>query len=262
MRNVTMFEKRKLFLGLSVLYFLIAAAPASAVDENDAVLIKIQDIKPIKNDQGITTECEFLSTIYNRSDSDILELSLNLDWLDEAARDTISQEKTSTSNGRKNLRGTENYISPNVVATLNIPVLKKNSQKTMVSKVASDRCFILLEDAQIDVSSCKKDSNTTGKELSCQSLFRYISSRSPQYYTDFLAVSPEAQKEIENKEKERQSQELDVLFRNIELNINKASRILKSTVANDNHSPATGAENKTTSAPDVFAPQSPAPNTK
>ncbi len=257
-----MFEKKKLFLGLLAAYAFVAATPAYAINENDAILVKIQDIKPVKNERGVTTGCEFLSTIYNRTNEDLSELSFDLSWFDEAVQNTITQEKSMRRNGRDDLRGTEDYISPDVISTLNIPVLKKNSQKSMRGKITSDRCFILLEDAKISVSSCKKDGKDGDKNgLSCQSLFRYISSKSPEYYTDFLAVSVENQKELDNKTKERQSQELDTLFKNAEANLNKASRLLNSTVAPVNPLPAAASEKKPVPMPAVSTPGVPAPTT-
>ena len=250
-----MFEKKKLFLGLLAAYAFVAATPVYAINENDAILVKIQDIKPVKNEHGVTTGCEFLSTIYNRTNEDLSELSFDLSWFDEAVQNTITQEKSIRRNGRNNLRSTEDYISPDIVSTLNIPVLKKNSQKSMRGKITSDRCFILLEDAKINVSSCKKDGKDEDKNgLFCQSLFRYISSKSPEYYTDFLAVSVENQKELDNKTKERQSQELDTLFKNAEANLNKASRLLNTTVAPVNPLPAAASEKKPVPMPAVSAP--------
>lgn len=88
-----MFEKKKLFLGLLAAYAFVAATPAYAINENDAILVKIQDIKPVKNERGVTTGCEFLSTIYNRTNEDLSELSFDLSWFDEAVQNTITQEK-------------------------------------------------------------------------------------------------------------------------------------------------------------------------
>lgn len=124
-----MFEKKKLFLGLLAAYAFVAATPAYAINENDAILVKIQDIKPVKNERGVTTGCEFLSTIYNRTNEDLSELSFDLSWFDEAVQNTITQEKSMRRNGRDDLRGTEDYISPDVISTLTSCPQEKFSKK-------------------------------------------------------------------------------------------------------------------------------------
>ena len=244
-----MLKKSSLFLGLLTAYTLATVSPALALSENDAILVKVQDIVPTKDNRGMITGCEFLTTIYNRTDADLSELSFGLNWYDDAVQNTIIQEQNLNRYGRdNNMRGTDEFISPDVISTFNIPILKKNSQKSMRGKIDSDRCFILLEDARITVSSCKQNGqdNSSGN-FSCQSLFRYISSKSPEYYTDFLAVSVETQKELDTKTKKRQSQELDTLFQNAEANLNKASRLLNTTVAPVNPLPAATTESGSSS---------------
>lgn len=260
-----MMKNKTFFLSLATIaYTFLSAFPAAAIDENDAILVKIQDIKPIKDDNGLTTGCEFLSTIYNRTDSDLTELSFDLSWVDEAVKNTINFEQNMNRNGRNDLYGTADYVSPDVISTLNIPVLKKNSQKSMRGTISTDRCFILLEDAKINVSSCKQNNREERKGgLSCQSLFKYISSKSPEYYTDFLAVSIENQKEMDSKEKARQSQELDTLFKNVEANMNRTARLLNNTVAPGNPLPAAISNTAvTTGGSDGSTADAPAPAAK
>ena len=255
-----MMKNKTFFLSLATAaYTFLNTFPAVALDENDAILVKIQDIKPIKDKNGITTSCEFLSTIYNRTNMDLSEISFDLAWVDTAVKNTIAIEQNINPNGRNNLSGTADYISPDVISQISIPVLKRNSQKSMRGTINTDRCFILLEDAKIMVSYCKQ--NTKGKAdkmqdiQSCQSLFKYISSKSPEYYTDFLAVSMETQKEMDIKEKQRQSEELDTLFKNAEANMNTTARLLNTTVAPVNPLPAaiTLPEDKTSPASDSAA---------
>lgn len=257
-----MMKNKTLFLSLATAaYTFLSTYPAAAINENDAILVKIQDIKPIKDDNGITTGCEFISSIYNRTGSDLTELSFDLSWVDKAVQNTITLEQNLNRNSRNDFAGTADYVSPDVVSTINIPVLKKNSQKSMRGTISSDRCFILLEDAKISVSSCKQGNKEDKKGgLSCQSLFRYISSKSPEYYTDFLTVSIENQKEMDSKERERQSQELDTLFKNVEANMNRTARLLNTTVAPVNPLPAAGINNNNAAPTNATATSSaPAP---
>ena len=234
-------NNKALFLSLAVAaYSLVNTSTALALNEDDAILVKIQDIKPVKDNNGLTTACEFISTVYNHTGMDLSELSFNLVWTDEAVKNTIELEQNlSRNNANNNFTGTADYVSSNVVSTINIPLLKKSSQKSIRSKIISDRCFILSEDAQIIVSACKQNGKENNKgNFSCQSLFHYISSKSPEYYTDFLEVSIEDQKELDSQEKERQTQALDKLFSTVESNLNDTIKLLQNTNPPTNPLPA------------------------
>ena len=162
-----MMKNKTFFLSLATAaYTFLNTFPAVALDENDAILVKIQDIKPIKDKNGITTSCEFLSTIYNRTNMDLSEISFDLAWVDTAVKNTIAIEQNINPNGRNNLSGTADYISPDVISQISIPVLKRNSQKSMRGTINTNRCFILLEDAKIMVSYCKKVKQTKCKIFS------------------------------------------------------------------------------------------------
>lgn len=223
-----MVEKKKLLGSLCILSCIVNASPVTAADNNDALLVKVHDVKPIKNEKGITTNCEFTTTIYNRSSSDISELNIELNWFDEAAKDTIQQEK-NMDNG--NMRRTQDFISSDVRSTISIPVLKKSTQKSIQSKLNSERCFMLLEDAKINVKSCKSGGTSRKETVSCEALFQFISSKSPEYYTEFLNISLDTQKEEDKKEREKISKELDDIFEKLEDNMKKTSRILTTTFA-------------------------------
>ena len=227
-----MVENKKLFLGLWVLAGLLGSAPVQALENDDALLVKIHDIKPVKNERGVTTNCEFTTTIYNRSSNDVSEVNFELNWYDEATKNTIEQEKSMNVSDR--MRRTEDFVSSDVRSQVNIPVLKKNTQKSVQGKINTDRCFLLMEDAVINVKSCKSGATSRKDSISCDSLFQYVSSKSPEYYTDFLAVTLDKQKEEDEKKQEQVSQELDTMFDNIEENLQKTSRLLTTTYATAN----------------------------
>jgi len=145
-----MVEKNKLFVSLCIFGSILSATPAMSLENDDAILVKVHDIKPVKNERGITTHCEFMTTIHNRTPNDISAINIELNWRDEAADNTIEQEKSMDTS---NLRRTKDYVSSDIQATVNIPILKKNTQKSLPNKINSNRCFILMEDADINVKS-------------------------------------------------------------------------------------------------------------
>jgi len=223
-----MVEKNKLFVSLCIFGSILSATPAMSLENDDAILVKVHDIKPVKNERGITTHCEFMTTIHNRTPNDISAINIELNWRDEAADNTIEQEKSMDTS---NLRRTKDYVSSYIQATVNIPILKKNTQKSLPNKINSNRCFILMEDADINVKSCKSNATNKKDEIACTSLFTYVSSKSPEYYTEFLNISLDEQKTKEAQDKEKISNELDAIFKTIEDNMQKTSRLLTTTFA-------------------------------
>ena len=67
--------------------------------------------------------------------------------------------------------------------------------------------------------------------VTCEGMLQYVSSTSPEYYTDFLAITLDEKKEEEAKTKEKVSQELDSIFEMTEENLQKTSRVLATTYA-------------------------------
>ena len=223
-----MAEKKKLFLSLCILGSILNAAPAVSLDNDAAILVKVHDIKPIKNDKGITTSCEFMTTVHNRTPNDLSGINIELNWFDEAVNNADAQERSMDTS---NMRRTKDFISSDVNTSVKIPVLKKNTQKSVPSKINTNRCFMLMEDAKINVKSCNANAVSKKDNVSCNSLFTYISSKSPEYYTEFLDISLDEQKEKEAKNKEKISNEFDTIFKNIEDNLQKTSRLLTTTFA-------------------------------
>lgn len=222
----------------------ICWASSAAAQNSEAVMLKIHDINPVKNEKGVTITCEFFATVYNLTSMNFQEMTINLDWLDEAVSNMIKQEEMagnnrrateSTGNRRKPL-STAEYTSSNISSSISIPSLKSNSQKTIKGRVNTDRCFLLAQDPRLDISSCNLENQSStstssgGKKrdgnFSCAALFHYISPKNPQYYTDFMAVTIDEQEKVDQKTVERNGQELDSMFRNVEVNLSKITKAL------------------------------------
>lgn len=214
-----MTDKSKLFLaclGVGMASYIGAAAAAS-----DAVLFKIHDIVPVKNADGNVTSCEVGATFYNRTASEISNAALNLVWADEVVADAINQEernaKEAQRTGRRNLPryNTATYNSRNINMSLRLPPLKPYQQVTLKSKVATDRCFLLLNDMEVNVTKCgtaASDSKSSSKN-NCDNLFRFIGPKSPEYYSEFKAVSADEQAVQDQGIADKQKQEINNLYR-------------------------------------------------
>lgn len=209
MKRASRIFTRVLSLGVASLLGMNAAFAA-----DDAVLFKIHDIIPIKNSDGVVTSCDLGATFYNRTSNNISDISLTFVWLDEVIADEITQEdRMQKENKRANRRtssrfSTASYNDKDVVFNLKLPPLKSYQQITLKSKVNTDRCFLLLNDMEINVNSCRIGDG----KADCKGLFNFVSVKNPEYYTDFQVISPEEQKAKEASMLDQQKQELNATY--------------------------------------------------
>ncbi len=239
-----MTDKSKLFLaclGLGMASYIGAAAAA------DAVLFKIHDVVPVKNADGNVVSCDLGATFYNRTGAEISNAALNLVWADEVVADAINQEERNVkeaqrSGSRRNLPryNTATYNSRNVTLSLRLPSIKPYQQVTLKSKVATDRCFLLLNDMEINVTNCGTagDSGKSGTiKNNCNNLFRFIGPKSAEYYSEFKSVSVDEQAVAEQNQMDQRKQEINTMYRDTISAANSLADKLK------NSRPDTSAQN-------------------
>ena len=195
---------------------------ANAAD--NVVLFKIHDVVPVKNADGLIVSCDFGATFYNRSPNEVNNTSLNLVWADEVVADAINQEERNNREAQRTNRrntpryGTATYNSNTVSLNLRLPPLKPNQQVSLKSKVATDRCFLLIEDMDININSCNVVPQNgdmtvvTNSPDMCQNLFRNVSPKSSEYYADFLPVSVEAHRAEEDALVKEKYKEMEDVF--------------------------------------------------
>ncbi len=229
-------KNAKLFitcLGLGMASYINAAAAAS-----DAILFKIHDVVPVKNADGNVVSCDVGATFYNRTDNEVSNAALNLIWADEVVADAINQEERNAREARRQNRrtsryNTATYNSRNVTMSLRLPPMKPYQQVTLKSKITTDRCFLLLNDMEIDVTNCGTAGE--GKTVSgrvnnnCKNLFRYISPKNAEYYSEFKPVSSEEQSAQEQSESDQQKQEINNLYKEAINSISALSKMMSSS---------------------------------
>ncbi|MBQ8660902.1 MAG: hypothetical protein IJ482_01065 [Alphaproteobacteria bacterium] len=207
-------------LGMGFAFWAGAARAAE-----DTVLFKIHDVVPVKNADGNVVACDIGATFYNRTANEIKNASLNLVWTDEVIGETINQEERDAKEARRANRkntaryNTSSYTSKDIVLKLRLPPLKSYQQVTLKSKVGTDRCFLLLNDMEVDILSCGASGSGDDKKLklptaqsSCEGLFTYISPASPEYYNDFQAISVAEQNAQENTVLQTKKDALDTAY--------------------------------------------------
>ncbi len=201
----------KLFLGCLAAGTMAFANAASAAENN--VIFKIHNIVPVKDADGLVTACEIGATFYNRTQVEISNLSLDLVWKDDVVSDAIAQEERAQRqelNNRRRRNGTAAYSSTDIVLNLKLPPLKPLQQVTLKSKVNTERCFLLLNEMDVNVSNCGTYATVEGAD--CLSLMRFVSPRTPEYYSDFKPISYSEQMASETDKTNLQRQELNTLY--------------------------------------------------
>ncbi len=218
----------------------------------NVVLFKIHDVNPIKDEDGIVTDCEFGLTLYNRSPKSVDAATINLSWKDDGISEVIKTEEkedlSSADKGQiKSLTQaqqpkTANLVSENLTAAVILPQIKPFRQVSLKSKIKSDRCFLMIEDADFSFTNCKvtEQSSATGNRRlpmartgdtgggDCKSLFRFVSPRDPEYYREFQKVSfnEEAKQRAEKRKKD--VDELDASYKKMIESLNSTIETLES----------------------------------
>ena len=213
-------------LSLAVLLFSTLVVPGSLAvaqeaenSDNDAVLFKIHNIVPEKDMNGKVLYCNIGATFFNRTPKDISNVTISLTWNDDVIAETIDLEERADREAKRinpsaqtSRYTTASLSSKDIKATLKLPPIKSNQQVTLKTKVDTERCFLLLGDAEVDVTNCGTAGMTSKSMASskgCDNLFRYVSPKSAEYYQEFKEVSLEEQNANEDKILDNTQREID-----------------------------------------------------
>ena len=269
---------KQLLMGAACAAFILSGVNVNAAEEGAAaddefvskitsgenvVLFKIHDVASLKNDDGVITECEFSLTLYNRSPKYIDGATIDLTWVDEGVSSVIEEEEKKdiedVAAGRDKVRRmklpkTENFVSKDLTASVNLPSIKPFRQVSLKSKIKSDRCFLMIEDATYTFSSCNVSdtgSSNTNKNPSagnairlnssilaqsgssvgggseCDNLFRFVSARDPEYYREFQKVSFNEEASQRQESRAKDLKEFEDNYGKIMENLNDAVTTLE-----------------------------------
>lgn len=253
-----MINSKKAFLGILGLLMTAGTANAQVGDvpaapaqnfaqgpkKDEAILFKVHDINPIKDKEknGVADACDFYVTFYNRSPKDINGAVLDLTWIDDSLIEIIDAEKADSAERNKNGENVDPNFSytqrgnpVDLTATIDMPAIKAYKQITVRSRIKTDRCFILLDDLSVNVKSCsaKNDAGSSsmpgsimGQNAGCNGLFRFVSSKNPEYYMEFRSVSYDEQKAEERKQRAGEEQDLEEKYRKAVEGFDRLSNVL------------------------------------
>lgn len=205
-----MINSKKVFLGIFSLAIFSSIGSANAQEvpfyqsptiENEAILFRINEITPVLNADKNVYACDFSTTFYNNSENGISGASLDLTWEDNSLEDIISDEMKGNMESRdRRINSVTARSNPSTISlSLEVPAIKSLGQSLIKSRIQTDRCFLLLNDPSMKVKSCRINvpeesarARSSSSENICANLFKYVSPKDPEYYSDFKENSAEA----------------------------------------------------------------------
>ena len=221
-----------MMFGLLLTAQSFAAAPnknlannAGAIEpttRDNAVIFKIHDIKPVNN-EGVVTGCDFFVTLYNRTAINFRSFTINLDWLDEVEAEFKFERYVESVIGteeaikQKEFLGDKFDTEP-LKTSITVNAFGTDTQISVKSHIDSEKCYLLLKDANFTVTPCdivrsaEGMSGATSQE--CTPLFQLVNTSNPEYFGQFKNISAT---ELAMRSQESENRELS----DIDLVINK-----------------------------------------
>lgn len=201
--------KKFITSGLTFGLALCLAAPSYAEEKQkeiektsdaDAILFRIENIKPLTNEDGLTDRCSFLVTVYNRMEKKVEKINMDFRWKDVIAKkyQIVDDEVRPVDD----MRDAETYIMKHVELENVFP----HQQKSFEEVVTTDKCFLLLDQLEYKVNDCIAEgdkievkNNQQTNRGSCLDRFNYINSKNPEYYSEFKDI-PDSTLELQAEE--------------------------------------------------------------
>lgn len=206
-----------LLFGAMVLPNVSQAAPSKAkavqkeepTTRSDAVIFKVHDITPV-NEEGIVVGCDFSVTLFNRTAINFRSFTINLNWedpvderfkFDRYVEAVMPKEEIDKF---KDVMTDEVAIKP-VSTNVTVNAFGANKQVSIRSHIKSEKCYLMLSDAQFTVTPCDIARNiddgsafgAIGQSNECTNLFQFVNTKNPEYYGKFktISVTEEAKQE-------------------------------------------------------------------
>lgn len=160
----------------------------------EAMLFRVENIKPLANTEGVTERCSYMVTAYNRSDRPLKDAKLVLTWTDNIS-------------GKYKVEDSKLAVVKNAVKLINSEITIDNvaphKQKSFEQRVDTDKCYLLLDNTQFKVTSCEIEGLGKMEAGKCTEFFNYIDSKNPEYYSEFKDVPATVlEKQIEDEKKQ------------------------------------------------------------
>ena len=233
-----------LMLACATMITSVQAQTTETTSKPRAVLFKLHDIKPVMNEEGLVTHCDFMATFYNRTEDGLRPAKLELGWNDNVTSQYNLSENKEVEPVNNNVRNTRYPMQEKIgeVSTMiDIPALGSYKQVAVKASVKTEKCFLLLDNLNFRVSDCGlvgKQVNTQvsngGKSgaksvapTECANLFEYINSTNPEYYDEFKNISYSEQERLILDDRKKDVSDLEKAYNTVIENFGKAEETIK-----------------------------------
>lgn len=205
-----------------------------------AVLFKVHEIKPVENEDGAITHCDFLVTFYNRTTESFRGATVNMGWTDKVSEryfsDTVEEPVENNVRRGRSSRDNEEKLGT-IVTSVDMPSLGSYKQASVKASVKTEKCFLLLDNLNYQVSACtmlgqgedlhsSRRSKATKDDASCANLFEYVDSKNPEYYDEFKNISFSEQERLLSEEKKHDTSDIESVYKEAIKNFEKAESVL------------------------------------
>ena len=193
----------------------------------DGVIFRIENIKPIANGEGVTSQCEFYVTVYNRMERGIKEAELSLSWTDNIA------EKYKVEDNKLKVEEDQEKAKFVINKVISLKDLAPHQQKSFKEVLDTDKCFLLFDRVDYRVPTCYADgdeirmrNNKRTSNGSCIGKFDYINSQNPEYYSEFKDIPESSLQEMAQEQDKANNQAIDDLYKATIENMDKVAKNL------------------------------------
>ncbi|MBQ8482079.1 MAG: hypothetical protein IJ532_06050 [Alphaproteobacteria bacterium] len=210
-----------------VLASTTAVKADEATSRGDGIIFRIENIKPLVNEEGVTSQCEFYVTVYNRMDKEVKEAELSLSWTDNiSSKYKFADNKLQIEEDAKKAK----FVVSKTVALKNIT---PHQQKSFKEVVDTDKCFLLFDRVDYKITTCyadgdeikMKNNKRTGNG-SCTGKFDYINSQNPEYYSEFKDIPESSLQEMVQEQDKANTNAIDDLYKSTIENMDKITKNL------------------------------------
>ena len=151
-----------------------------------AILFRIENIKPLANEEGLTDRCSFLVTVYNRMEKKVEKINMDFRW-----QDAIAKKYQIVDDSVEPVDDPKEAITY-MMKHIELENIFPHQQKSFEEIVTTDKCFLLLDQLEYKVNDCIAEgdkitvkNNQQTNRGSCINNFNYINSKNPEYYSEF-----------------------------------------------------------------------------
>ncbi len=153
----------------------------------DAILFRIENIKPLTNEEGLTDRCSFLVTVYNRMEKKVEKINMDFRW-----QDAIAKKYQIVDDSVEPVDDPKDAITY-IMKHIELEDIFPHQQKSFEEIVTTDKCFLLLDQLEYKVNDCIAEgdkitvkNNQQTKRGSCLDRFNYINTKIPDYYSEYI----------------------------------------------------------------------------